>query len=175
MPRQRKIDQESSVEETPYVASYAEPENIMEAKMSVIESPLAEDQVFDDFVIDTSVKLPKQKFKIYKLGVFIEEAEEDSDDLNTILEKNKVQLYINIEKLKQLTNNQEDLALFNIPQSDNRVYNSLNQYYQQNGFAPSSPKISDWMTYYKIKYPVASDEEIAISVFGPLDYSFEII
>jgi hypothetical protein len=30
------------------------------------------------------------------------------------------------------------------------------------------------MAYYKIKYPLATDEEIAIQVFGPLDYSFEI-
>ena len=33
---------------------------------------------------------------------------------------------------------------------------------------------NDWMTYYKFKYPLATEEEIAIQVFGPLDYSFEI-
>jgi hypothetical protein len=30
------------------------------------------------------------------------------------------------------------------------------------------------MTYYKSKYSLATEEEIAITVFGPLDYSFEL-
>ena len=45
MPRPRKIIQESLVEETPHIASYAEPENIIEAKISVIESPIEENTV----------------------------------------------------------------------------------------------------------------------------------
>ena len=90
------------------------------------------------------------------------------------MENNKVQLYDNIAKLRNPTTDPEDLVLFNVPATDNRKYNSLAQFYQQNGLAPHPPKISDWMTYYKIKYPLATDEEIAIQVFGPLDYSFEI-
>jgi hypothetical protein len=66
------------------------------------------------------------------------------------------------------------LVLFNVPATDNRKYNSLAQFYQQNGLAPQPPRITDWMTYYKVKYPLATEEEIAIQVFGPLDYSFEI-
>jgi hypothetical protein len=90
------------------------------------------------------------------------------------LEFNKAQLYSNIDKLKTPTSDQEDLVLFNVPFTDNRKYNSLAQFYQQNGLAPQAPRITDWMTFYKIKYPMATEEEIAIQVFGPLDYSFEI-
>lgn len=116
----------------------------------------------------------KTIFKVYHLGSFVVDVEENSDNLNIYLELNKTQLYENINKLKISTTNSEDLALFNVPLTDNRKYNSLAQYYQQNGLAPHPPKISDWMTYYKIKYSLATEEEIAIQVFGPLDYSFEI-
>jgi len=85
-----------------------------------------------------------------------------------------LQLYDNVAKLKNPTNNPEDLVLFNVPSTDNRTYNSLAQFYQQNGLAPQPPRINDWMTFYKLKYPMATEEEIAIQVFGPLDYSFEI-
>lgn len=116
----------------------------------------------------------KTIFKVYHLGSFVVDVEENSDNLNIYLELNKTQLYENINKLKISTTNSEDLALFNVPLTDNRKYNSLAQYYQQNGLAPHPPKIADWMTYYKIKYSLATEEEIAIQVFGPLDYSFEI-
>lgn len=90
------------------------------------------------------------------------------------LESNRVQLYDNMAKLKTNTTDPEDLVLFNVSSTNNRKYNSVAQFYQQNGLAPQPPKIVDWMTYYKVKYPLATEEEIAIQVFGPLDYSFEI-
>ena len=113
-------------------------------------------------------------FKVYHLGNYVEDVQENSNQLNGYLELNKTQLYDNIDKLKTPTSDPEDLALFNIPATDNRKYNSLAQYYQQNGLAPQPPRINNWMTYYKIKYSLATEEEIAIQVFGPLDYSFEI-
>jgi len=116
----------------------------------------------------------KTIFKVYHLGNFVVDVEENSDNLNNYLESNRTQLYENIAKLKIPTTNPEDLALFNVPLTDNRKYNSLAQYYQQNGLAPHPPKINDWMTYYKVKYSLATEEEIAIQVFGSLDYSFEI-
>lgn len=117
---------------------------------------------------------PKTIYKVYHLGNFVVDVEENSDVINGFLDSNRVQLYDNIAKLKTLTTNSEDLVLFNVPATDNRKYNSLAQFYQQNGLAPQAPRITDWMTYYKVKYPLATEEEIAIQVFGPLDYSFEI-
>ena len=89
--------------------------------------------------------------------------------------QNKLQLEHYIATLSQPTSNEEDLVLFNVNPFDNRTYKSLLQYYVQNGLAPKPPVITDWMTYYKTKYPLATEEEIAITVFGPLDFSFEIL
>jgi hypothetical protein len=168
MPRPRKIVQEEiKISEVIEVQEelLIEPEEEL-----VIEVPELENLSIEEVVEETS----KTIFKVYHLGNFVAEVEENSDTLNEYLESNRMQLYNNIFKLKERTSDPEDLVLFNVPATDNRKYNSLGQYYQQNGLAPQPPKISDWMTYYKIKYPLATEEEIAIQVFGPLDYSFEI-
>jgi hypothetical protein len=86
-----------------------------------------------------------------------------------------LQLENYVATLGQQTTSEEDLVLFNVNPFDNRTYKTLAQYYIQNGLAPKPPVISDWLTYYKSKYPTATEEEIAITVFGPLDLSFEII
>lgn len=173
MPRPRKIVQEESkISEVIEVQEELvfEPEEELVIEPVAMEVPVLED-LSEDEVIEEA---PKTIFKVYHLGNFVADVEENSDALNVYLESNRVQLYNNVAKLQERTNDQEDLVLFNVPSTDNRKYNSLGQYYQQNGLAPQPPRISDWMTYYKIKYPMATEEEIAIQVFGPLDYSFEI-
>jgi hypothetical protein len=174
MPRPRKIAQEESkISEVIEVQE----ELVLEPEVAeelVVETPPVEMSVTEPEVFTQEEISTLTTYKVYHLGNFVADVEENSDQLNMCLEANKVQLYGNIEKLKTRTLDQEDLVLFNVPSNDNRKYNSLAQYYQQNGLAPQPPKITDWMTYYKIKYPMATEEEIAIQVFGPLDYSFEI-
>ena len=167
MPRPRKIAQEES--KISEVVEVQDEVVITQVEDSTVELEVSEPEVFT--VEET---LPLTVYKVYHLGSYLTDVEENSNQLNVYLEANKVQLYSNIDKLKAPTFDQEDLVLFNVPATDNRKYNSLAQYFQQNGLAPQSPRINDWMTYYKIKYPLATEEEIAIQVFGPLDYSFEI-
>ncbi len=174
MPRPKKIVQEEVV--ISEVVDVQE-EPVVEPVDELVIEPVSMD-VPDliDFAIEVPVveEAPKTIFKVYHLGNFVGDVEENSDVLNSYLECNKVQLYDNINKLKVPTTDQEDLVLFNVPATDNRKYNSLAQYFQQNGLAPQPPRIADWITFYKFKYPLATEEEIAIQVFGPLDYSFEI-
>jgi hypothetical protein len=167
MPRPRKIAQEESK-----ISEVVEVQD--EVAITEVEVPTVELEVSEPEVFAVEETFSPTVFKVYHLGNYVADVEENSDQLNVCLEANKVQLYDNIDKLKTPTFDQEDLVLFNVPATDNRKYNSLAQYFQQNGLAPQSPKINDWMTYYKIKYPLATEEEIAIQVFGPLDYSFEI-
>ena len=174
MPRPRKISQEESnisdvIEVQEQLFDVQEEELVIEpVSMTVPElETITVEEVVDEVTAKTV-------FKVYHLGNYVEEVQENSNQLNGYLELNKTQLYDNIDKLKTPTSDPEDLALFNIPATDNRKYNSLAQYYQQNGLAPQPPRINNWMTYYKMKYSLATEEEIAIQVFGPLDYSFEI-
>jgi hypothetical protein len=172
MPRPRKIAQEESkISEV----IEAQEEFVVESEELEVEPVEMIVPDLEDLSVEEVVEeAPKTVFKVYHLGNFVAEVDENSDTLNGFLENNRVQLYENVAKLKTSTSDPEDLVLFNVPSTDNRKYNSLTQYYQQNGLAPQPPRINDWMTYYKIKYPLATDEEIAIQVFGPLDYSFEI-
>ncbi len=177
MPRPKKIVQEESkISEVVEVQEelVIEPEEELVVEPVAIEVPELEDLSIDEVFEEAIQESSKTVFKVYHFGNYVIDVEENSDTLNEFLEKNKAQLYDNINKLKVPTNDPEDLVLFNVPPTDNRKYNSLAQYFQQNGFAPQPPRISDWMTYYKFKYPLATEEEIAIQVFGPLDYSFEI-
>ena len=175
MPRPKKISQEESnisdVIEVQEELIYVQEEETIEpeVELSPVVNIISEPEVFA--VKET---LSPTTFKVYHLGNYVEDVQENSNQLNGYLELNKTQLYDNIDKLKTPTSDTEDLALFNIPATDNRKYNSLAQYYQQNGLAPQPPRINNWMTYYKMKYSLATEEEIAIQVFGPLDYSFEI-
>ena len=170
MPRPKKIAQEET--QISEIVEVQE-ELVIEIEDELVIEPVSM-EVPELEILTVEEEAPKTIFKVYHLGNFVADVEENSDTLNGFLENNKVQLYDNIAKLRNPTTDPEDLVLFNVPATDNRKYNSLAQFYQQNGLAPHPPKISDWMTYYKIKYPLATDEEIAIQVFGPLDYSFEI-
>jgi hypothetical protein len=170
MPRPKKVVQEE------LKISDVQEELIIEAEEELVIEPVSIDVPdLEEFSFEESVEeVAKTIYKVYHLGNFVEEVEEDSQSLNNYLENNRIQLYDNILKLKVITNDPEDLVLFNVPATDNRKYNSLAQYFQQNGLAPQPPRINDWMSYYKFRYPLATEEEIAIQVFGPLDYSFEI-
>lgn len=174
MPRPKKIAQEEVV-----ISEVVEvhEELVIELEDELIIEPVSmnvpelEVVAFEETVEEEA---PKTIYKVYHLGNFVVDVEENSNALNEFLNNNRVQLYDNIDKLKAVTTDPEDLVLFNVPPTDNRKYNSLSQFYQQNGLAPQAPRITDWMTYYKFKYPLATEEEIAIQVFGPLDFSFEI-
>jgi hypothetical protein len=174
MPRPKKIAQEEVV-----ISEVVELEEelVIELEDELLIEPVSMSVPELELVsIEETVEeeAPKTIYKVYHLGNFVVDVEENSDVINGFLDSNRVQLYDNIAKLKTLTTNSEDLVLFNVPATDNRKYNSLAQFYQQNGLAPQAPRITDWMTYYKVKYPLATEEEIAIQVFGPLDFSFEI-
>ena len=170
MPRPKKIAQEeTNISEVVDIQE----EFVIELEEELVIEPVSM-RVPDLEVLTVEEEAKKTIYKVYNLGIFVVDVEENSDVINGFLDSNRVQLYDNIAKLKTITTNPEDLVLFNVPATDNRKYNSLAQFYQQNGLAPQSPKITDWMTYYKVKYPLATEEEIAIQVFGPLDYSFEI-
>jgi hypothetical protein len=170
MPRPKKIAQEET--QISEVVEVQE-ELVIELEDELVIEPVSI-EVPELEILTVEEEAPKSIYKVYHLGNFVTDVEENSNTLNTFLESNRVQLYDNIAKLKVPTSDREDLVLFNVPPTDNRKYNSLAQYFQQNGLAPQAPRITDWMTYYKFKYPLATEEEIAIQVFGPLDYSFEI-
>jgi hypothetical protein len=174
MPRPKKIAQEEVV--ISEVIELQE-ELVIELEDEIFIEPVSMSvPELEVVAIEETVEeeAPKTIYKVFHLGNFVVDVEENSDVINGFLNSNRVQLYDNIAKLKTVTTNSEDLVLFNVPATDNRKYNSLAQFYQQNGLAPQTPRITDWMTYYKVKYPLATEEEIAIQVFGPLDYSFEI-
>ena len=174
MPRPKKIAQEEVV--ISEVIELQE-ELVIELEDEILIEPVSMSvPELEVVAIEETVQeeAPKTIYKVFHLGNFVVDVEENSDVINGFLNSNRVQLYDNIAKLKTVTTNSEDLVLFNVPATDNRKYNSLAQFYQQNGLAPQAPRITDWMTYYKVKYPLATEEEIAIQVFGPLDYSFEI-
>ena len=161
-------------------------------EMNEISSELISDleakKEFDSIVESIAEEIPEpvvqsvpeevenvRNYKVYQNGVLVDEVPDNSSKLEEYLLKNKLQLDNHIATLSQPTNNEEDLVLFNVNPFDNRTYKTLTQYYVQNGLAPKPPTVNDWMTYYKSKYPLATEEEIAITVFGPLDYSFEIL
>ena len=167
MPRPKKIAQEEVV--ISEVVEVQE-ELVIEAEEELIIEPVS--MTVPQLEVSTiEVVASKTIYKVYHLGNFVVDVEENSNALNGFLDNNRVQLYDNIDKLKTVTTDPEDLVLFNVPPTDNRKYNSLSQFYQQNGLAPQAPRITDWMTYYKFKYPLATEEEIAIQVFGPLDFT----
>jgi len=173
MPRPKKIVQEETI-----ISEVVETQEelVIELEEELLIEPVSMNvPELEVLTVDETVEeTPKTIYKVYHLGNFVVDVEENSNSLNGFLDNNRVQLYENMAKLKTITTDPEDLVLFNVPPTDNRKYNSLAQFYQQNGLAPQTPRITDWMTYYKVKYPLATEEEIAIQVFGPLDYSFEI-
>ena len=174
MPRPKKIAQEET--KISEVVEFQE-ELVIESEEELVIEPVSMNvPELETITVQETVEEEALKtvFKVYHLGNFVVDVEENSDILNGFLESNRVQLYDNMAKLKTITTDPEDLVLFNVSTTNNRKYNSLAQFYQQNGLAPQPPKITDWMTYYKVKYPLATEEEITIQVFGPLDYSFEI-
>ena len=180
MPRPKKV----AIQEIEIDSDFVDTDEIASELISDLEAK----KEFDSIVESIADEMPEPKaqsvtdetevakrFKVYDKGQFVEEVSDNDAKLQDYLFKNKVQLENYITTLCQETTNDEDLVLFNVNPFDNRTYKTLTQYYIQNGLAPKPPVVSDWMTYYKSKYPLATEEEIAITVFGPLDFSFEII
>lgn len=174
MPRPKKI-----------VAAVVEEEKLLD----IIEIPdIQDDEEIVDEVVVPVVEEPKPvpvkaktvepepvaKYNVYENETLVAVVNDNSPELMSYLEVNHNQLMEWIEKLRLDTTDEEDLALFNIPFTDNRVYKSLKQYYLQNGLAPKPPRITSWMHYYLLKHPMMTEEEIVIEVFGPLKYSFSL-
>lgn len=176
MPRPKKI-----------VAAVVEEEKLLD----IIEIPdIQDDEEIVDEVVVPEVEEPKPvpvkaktvepepepvvKYNVYENETLVAVVNDNSPELLSYLEVNHNQLMEWIEKLRLDTTDEEDLALFNIPFTDNRVYKSLKQYYLQNGLAPKPPRITSWMHYYLLKHPMMTEEEIVIEVFGPLKYSFSL-
>ena len=114
----------------------------------------------------------KEMWNVYLGTDVVAVVEDGSTELLRFLDMNHQQLLENIEKLKETTDDDEDLAVMNLQYTGNKKYTSLRQYYLQNGLAPRTPAINSWMQYYLLRYPVMTEEEIAIEVFGPLKFSF---
>ena len=181
MPRPKKVDIPNIEIDEPFVVDNNE-------ISSELISDLEAKKEFDSIVEAIAEEMPEpveqlnvaevestRKYKVYEKGTLLEELPDNSKKLEEYLLKNKLQLENYIVTLSQPTVNDEDLVLFNVNPFDNRTYKNLTQYYVQNGLAPKPPVISDWLSYYKFKYPLSTEEEIAITVFGPLDYRFEIL
>lgn len=180
MPRPRKV----ANQEIEFESELVENNDISSELISDLEAK----KEFDSIVESIAEEIPEpiaqsnvndaentRRYRVYEKGVFLSEVNDDTVELQDYLFRNKLQLENYVATLSQQTTSEEDLVLFNVNPFDNRTYKTLAQYYIQNGLAPKPPVISDWLTYYKSKYPTATEEEIAITVFGPLDLSFEII
>ena len=179
MPRPKKVATHDYEIEHDYIVNTdvnSELISDLEAKKefdSIVES-IAEE--IPEPVVQASIEETEsvRQYNVYDKSVLVDLVFDNSEKLQEYLAKNKLQLDNFISTLCLQTNNEEDLVLFNVSPFDNRTYKTLAQYYIQNGLAPKPPVVSDWMTYYKSKYSLATEEEIAITVFGPLDYSFEL-
>jgi hypothetical protein len=182
MPRPKKIVTAVVEEETQLDPIVVEEFAIEPVSISVPELETLE---VEEVVVPVAVEKPVVKmtepepdpvalYNVYEGETLVDTVKDQSPELMGYLEINHNQLLDGFEKLRQVTSNEEDLALFNIPFTDNRVYKSLKQYYLQNGLAPKPPRITSWMQYYLLKHPMMTEEEIVIEVFGPLRYSFTL-
>lgn len=179
MPRPKKV----AIQQFEIEPEYIENTEISSELISDLEAKKEFNSIVESIVEEMPEPVLQQNteevestrsYKVYDKGELVDEVLDNSDALQNYLLKNKAQLDNYIVTLSQQTTNDEDLVLFNVNPNDNRTYRSLTQYYFQNGLAPQPPSITDWMSYYKSKYPLATEEEIAITVFGPLDFSFEL-
>jgi hypothetical protein len=96
---------------------------------------------------------------------------EDSPKLIEFLDLNKLELEERIQQLKRTVTDEKELVRMNLPFSASG-YDSVSQYQVQNGLAPVSPSITNWMEFYKKENYEQTDEEIALRVFGDLRWSF---
>ncbi len=111
------------------------------------------------------------KFAVYSNGEYLETVDDTSTGLLKYLDLNRAELDNRIQELWQVPNDPNDLIFFNFgPQK--MSYNSYNAYFNVNGFAPIEPKVKSWMEYYLRLHNPITEEEIAIKLKGPLQYSF---
>lgn len=112
-------------------------------------------------------------YSVYLNGEFIETISENSEKLDKYLLENKKQLETYIHELNENIEDSNLLIFFHEGKQD-RNYLTFDAYYAQNGLAPKVKTINSWMQFYKTKYPLMTEEEIAIKVKGNLKYSFTI-
>jgi hypothetical protein len=111
------------------------------------------------------------KFAVYLNGEFVETVDDESSELINYLDLNRAELDSRIHELWQNPSDPNDLIFFNFGEQK-MSYISYYAYFNQNGFAPVEPKIKSWMEYYLNKHNPITEEEIAIQLKGPLQYSF---
>lgn len=142
----------------------------------VILAPLidtTEKVKFDADVIEKVFERPLKKFGVYFEGDFVEEVDENSENINNYLNINKEELDRRINFINEIVTDPNVLIFFH-EGKQSRTYMSFEAFYLQNGFAPKVKKINNWAEYYRSVNPLLSDEEIALHKFGNLPYSFMI-
>ena len=120
---------------------------------------------------DDLQELSITKFAVYSNGEFVETVDDESAELFNYLDSNRSELDQRIQELWQAPSDPNDLIFFNFGEQKMN-YNSYYAYFNVNGFAPVEPKIKSWMEYYLIKHNPITEEEVAIQLKGPLQYSF---
>lgn len=117
--------------------------------------------------------LNKKTIIVYEDGVFLEELDENSEKIDEYLSLNKRQLEDNIALLNNPVTDPNTLIYFHEGVQP-RKYLSFESYYAQNGLAPKLKVFNTWMDFYKNKFYLSAEEEIAIKVKGNLKYSFTL-
>jgi hypothetical protein len=113
----------------------------------------------------------KVVYGIYDQGQLMFVTDPESSVVDDFVSDNKAELETWVVNLSKEVTSEEDILFMNCS-SNSQNYTSYAQYLQQQGLAPSAPKFTSWIEYYRDKYFNLSDEEIAIKVYGNLRYSF---
>ena len=127
-----------------------------------------------EFDIESTINEPTLKIiSVFADGEFVEELPENSPKIDQYLSFNKKQLEENIHALNEEVNDANILIYFHEGIQD-RKYSTFHSYYAQNGLAPKECIYKTWMDYYKKKFHLSTEEEIAIKAKGNLKYSFSL-
>ena len=113
----------------------------------------------------------KVVYGIYDQGQLMFVTDPESSVVDDFVSDNKAELETWITNLSKEVTSEEDILFMNCSKNGQN-YTSYAQYLQQQGIAPSAPKFTSWIEYYRDQYYNLSDEEIAIKVYGNLRYSF---
>jgi hypothetical protein len=113
----------------------------------------------------------KVVYGIYDQGQLMFVTDPESSVVDDFVSDNKAELETWVQNLSREVTSEEDILFMNCSKNGQN-YTSYAHYLQQQGLAPSAPKFTSWIQYYRDQYYNLSDEEIAIKVYGNLRYSF---
>lgn len=174
MARTKKIiNEENLVQEKPETQVIIAPmidsrSVVMNTEASFVEP---EKKIFE--ISNSSESNSKKNILVFEDGILLEELEEDSEKIDEFLSYNKKQLEENITLLNLPVTDADTLIYFHEGVQP-RKYATFESYYAQNGLAPKTRIFNTWMEYYKKKFHLSTEEEIAIKVKGNLKYSFTL-